>query len=72
MIWTALFILVFMAPMAVIACREARHARQVLADARLDEQLREVVEECTMGAEFTLTMIGVCAFLSLMSWWVSA
>lgn len=70
--WTALFILMFMSPMAVIAWREARQARQVLADPRLDPALREVVERCAMGAEFTLTMTGTFAFLFLMSWWVSA
>lgn len=71
MIWTALFILMVMAPMAVVAWREERRARQVLADPRLDAQLREMVERCAMGAEFTLTMTGIFAFLFLMSWWVS-
>lgn len=72
MMWTALFILMFMAPMAVIAWREARQARQVLADPDLDEQLRKVVERAAMGAEFTLTMTGIFAFLFLVSGWVSA
>lgn len=70
--WTALFILMFIAPTAVIAWREARQARQVLADPRLDSALREVVERAAMCAEFTLTMTGIFAFLFLMSGWVSA
>lgn len=70
--WTALFILIFMGPISVVAWRDARQARQVLADPRLDAGLRQVVERCAIGAEFTLTMTGVFAFLFLMSWWVSA
>jgi hypothetical protein len=72
MMWTAFFVLMFMAPMAVIAWREARQARQVLAGPRMDSELREVVERAAIGAEFTLTMTGIFAFLFLISWWVSA